>query len=62
MKELLVEHGKGRNAQITLKVRKTEADSCFAEEQFSDKKTSCFAASYLVAAYLTFLFPAKSTF
>ena len=31
MKTLLIEYGKGHHAQITLKVRKTEADNCFAE-------------------------------
>ena len=31
MKALLVEHSKGHHAQITLEVRKTEADNSFAE-------------------------------
>ena len=31
MKALPIEYGKGHHAQITLEVRKTEADNCFAE-------------------------------
>ena len=31
MKALLVQYGKGHHVQITLDVRKTEADKCFAE-------------------------------
>ena len=31
MKALLVEYGKGHHAQITIEVRKTEADNCFAK-------------------------------